>query len=113
MPTPGLTRERWKARECPGGLGRAGCEHRVQPLGRALRQDCLDEVTAVHRAAIPHDHHAARYLAQQMLKNGDDVCRDDAWQEARMFQAETLTRVPQGPRVAGLLCQRGLSVVLQ
>jgi hypothetical protein len=79
MPTLRLTRERWKARECPGGLGRVGCEHR----------------------------------AQQMLENGDDVCRGNAWQKARMFQAETLMRVPQRPRVAGLLCQRGLSVVLQ
>jgi len=79
MPTLDLTRERWQARECPGGLGRVGCEHR----------------------------------AQQMLGSGDDVCRGDAWQAARMVHAETLPRVPQCPQVAGRSCQRGLSGVLQ
>lgn len=45
----------------------------VDPFRRAVRQELVNEVTAVNRGAIPDDHHAARYFAQQMRQEGDPI----------------------------------------
>ena len=47
----------------------------VHPLGRAIRQDCLADLTAMNGGAIPDDDHAAGDLAEEMLQKGDDISR--------------------------------------
>ena len=39
----------------------------LEPWRRASGQELLDEMAAVDRRAIPHDHQRARHLAEQML----------------------------------------------
>ena len=45
----------------------------VQPLGRPIGEELPDEMTAMNGGAIPHDHHAAGHLTQQMLQKGHDI----------------------------------------
>jgi hypothetical protein len=39
------------------------------------REECFDDVTAMHRCPIPDDHQTAWHLPQQMLQKGHDICR--------------------------------------
>lgn len=56
-----------------GGIGRQALH--VQPLGRAIGEELLDDLTAVDRGALPHDHQAAGDLAPQVLQNVHDSGR--------------------------------------
>src|SRR5918999_3265744 len=47
----------------------------VHPLGRATRQELLDNLTAMNGGAIPDDDHAAGHLAEERLQKGDDISR--------------------------------------
>jgi len=56
-----------------GGIGGEAFE--VNPLGGAIRQECLDDTAAVNGRAIPDDHHAAGDLALPVLDQRDHVVR--------------------------------------
>lgn len=58
-----------------GGLGRQTLQ--VEPLGRPIGQERLDDLTARHRRAIPDNDHPARHLPQHMLPEGHHVCQID------------------------------------
>jgi hypothetical protein len=45
----------------------------VQPLGCTIRQECLDDLTAMDGGAIPQDDHTAWDLTQQMFQKGHDI----------------------------------------
>ena len=47
----------------------------VHPLGRAIRQERLDDLTAVNGGAVPDDDHATEDLAEEMLQRGNDINR--------------------------------------
>ena len=54
------------------GIGRQALQGNV--WCRALRQALLDNLTPMHRGPIPHDDHAAGYLAQELFETCDDIC---------------------------------------
>jgi hypothetical protein len=61
-----------------GGLGWEALQ--VNPLRGAIRQERLDDMTAVNGGAIPggaipNDDHAAGHLAQQVLEKCDNALR--------------------------------------
>lgn len=45
----------------------------MEPVGCPIRQECLDDVTAVNRGPVPNDDHPAGHLTQEVLQEGDDV----------------------------------------
>ncbi len=47
----------------------------VQPLGRAMRQERLDDLTAVNGGAVPDDDHTTGDLAEEMLPKGHHINR--------------------------------------
>ena len=55
------------------GVGRQALQ--MEALRRALGQELADDVTAMHRGAIPDEDHAAGHLAPQMLQEGDHIRR--------------------------------------
>src|SRR4051812_33290229 len=56
-----------------GGVRRQALQ--VQPVGRAVRQERLDDLTTMNGGAIPQDDQAAGDLAEEMLQKGDDISR--------------------------------------
>jgi hypothetical protein len=63
---------------CPEALagmqlwGRGGEALHPESRRRAVGQERLEEMAAVDRRAIPHEHQRARHLAEQMLQARDD-----------------------------------------
>ena len=53
------------------GMGRQA--FRVQPLRRPIRQEGLDDMTAVDRRPIPDDDHAAGHLTQEVFQEGHHI----------------------------------------
>jgi hypothetical protein len=47
----------------------------MQPLRRAIREEFLNQMTAVNGGAIPNDEYSTRHLAQQVFEKCHDVCR--------------------------------------
>ena len=56
-----------------GGIRREALQ--VNSSRGAMRQELLDDVTAVNGGAIPDDDQAAGNLAQEVLQKGDDITR--------------------------------------
>ena len=57
------------------GIG--GQPLQVQPLCRAMHQELLEAMTAMHRGAIPDEDHAAWHFTQQVFQEGDHIRRVD------------------------------------
>lgn len=49
----------------------------VEPLGRAIGQERLDDVTPVYRRSIPDQYQTAGHFPQHVLQEGHHVCRID------------------------------------
>jgi hypothetical protein len=47
----------------------------VHPLGRPIGEELLDEMTARNGGAIPHEHHPAGHLTEQVFQEGDHIRR--------------------------------------
>jgi hypothetical protein len=58
-----------------GGIGRQPLH--VEPSGRAIGQELLDDLATVNRGTIPDDDHTTGHLPQHMLEEGNHVCRMD------------------------------------
>ena len=57
------------------GVGRQPLD--LEPRSRAMREEFLDEMTAVNRHPIPEGPQAAGHLAQQVLQKGDHLTGSD------------------------------------
>jgi len=64
---------------CPEALDRVHLRGRgrkplyLEPFSRAMREELLDEVTAVNWRPIPEEQQPAGHLAQQVLQKGDHL----------------------------------------
>lgn len=47
----------------------------LQSLCGTVGQERFDHMAAMKRGTLPHDDHTARDLAQQVLQEGDHICR--------------------------------------
>ena len=57
------------------GIG--GQALQMESWGRSVGQALCDDTAAVNRGAIPDDTDAAGHLSQEVLSEGDHVCRID------------------------------------
>lgn len=57
--------------------GISGQALQMESWGRSVGQELFDDTAAVNRGAIPDDTYAAGHLSQEVLEEGDHVCRID------------------------------------